>query len=239
MGEVIANKAAADDIFADLVTTHARAVARGGKWQQLAEERIGAVLSVITNLQLRLSTAESEVLPLKAALDAQDKRSDQFIGRLSDEIWNAIGRPSFDPTYDVVFPGGIANYTVGANEEQPDRMDLLADLLEMNLISKLDPATLADMVKRVRGESAAYRKVVDGFVQPRVRLQQLQRAKGAIAQSGQMELAHLKRLYKAQGFTEADIHSVIPDRPRPRKAPVTAPSPTPAVSVLTAPELAL
>ena len=34
---------------------------------------------------------------------------------------------------------------MGANEEQPD---------------------LADMVKRVRDEAAAYRKVVDGFVQP-------------------------------------------------------------------------
>jgi len=228
MGEVIANKAAADDIFADLVTTHAKAVARGEKWQQLAEERLGTVLGVIKDVQSRLAVAESEILPLRAAVEAQDKRSDQFIGKLSDDIWNAIGRPAFDPTYDVVFPGGIANYTVGANEEQPDRMDLLADLLEMKLISKLDPAMLADMVKRVREEAAAYRKVVDGFTQPRVRLQQIQRAKTAIAQSGQMELAHLKRLYKAQGFSEADIHSVIPDRPRPKKAPVTPPSPTPA-----------
>ncbi len=66
MGEVIANKAAADDIFADVVTTHARAVARGGKWQELAEERLGAVLGVITNLQSRLAAAESEVLPLRS-----------------------------------------------------------------------------------------------------------------------------------------------------------------------------
>jgi hypothetical protein len=166
-------------------------------------------------------------LPLKAAVEAQDKHSAQFIGKLSDDIWNAIGRPAFDPTFDVVFSGGIANYTVGANEEQPDRMDLLADLLELNLISKLDPATLTDMVKRVRDESAAYRKVVDSFAQPRIRLQQMQRAKTAIAHSVQMELAHLKRLYKAQGFSEADIHSVIPDRPRPKKTPVTPPSPTP------------
>ncbi len=180
MGEVIANKAAADDIFADVVTTHARAVARGGKWQQIAEERLGTVLGVINNLQSRLSAADTAILPLRAAVDAQDKHADQFIGKLSDDIWNAIGRPAFDPTYDVVFPGGIAQYTTGANEEQPDRMDLLANLLEMNLISKLDPATLTDMVKRVRDESAAYRKVVDSFAQPRIELQQLQRAKTAI-----------------------------------------------------------
>lgn len=228
MGEVIANKAAADDIFADVVTTNARADARGGQWKELAEQRLGAVLGVINSLQSRLGAAENQVLPLKAALEAQDKRSDQFIGKLSDDIWNAIGRPAFDPTYDVVFPGGIANYTEGTNEEQPDRMDLLADLLEMKLISKLDPALLADMVKRVREEASAYRKVVESFAQPRVQLRQMQRAKTAIGHSAQMELAHLKRLYKAAGFSEADIHSVIPDHPRPKKAPVAPASPTPA-----------
>ena len=84
------------------------------------------------------------------------------------------------------------------------------------------------MVKRAREEAAAYRKVADTFAQPRIQLQQLQRAKTAIAHSAQMELANLKRLYKAAGFSEADIHSVIPDRPRPKKTPVTPPSPTPA-----------
>jgi hypothetical protein len=83
------------------------------------------------------------------------------------------------------------------------------------------------------------RYVVDGFTQPRVRLQQLQRAKTTIAQSGQMELAHLKRLYKAQGFSEADIHRVFPNRPRLKKATVSPPSPTPAGPTLAVPELAL
>ena len=228
MGEVISNKAAADDIFADVETTHARAVARGGKWHQIEEDRLGSLLTVIANLESRLASAQAAVLPLKAAVEAQDKHADQFIGKLSDDIWNAIGRPAFDPTFDVVFPGGIAHYTTGANEDQPDRMDLLANLLEMNLISKLDASTTTDMVKAVREEAVAYRRVVDAFAQPRIELQQLQRAKTAIAHSAQMELAHLKRLYKAAGFSEADIHSVIPDRPRPKKPPVTPPSPTPA-----------
>lgn len=227
MGEVISSKAAADDIFFDVETTHARAVARGGKWQQIEQERLGTLLTVIADLKARLSAAEAAVLPLKAAVEAQDKRADQFIGKLSDDIWNAIGRPAFDPTYDVVFPGGIAQYTAGANEEQPDRMDLLANLLEMRLISKLDPNGLKDIVKSVRDEAAAYRKVIDSYAQPRIELQQLQRAKTAIAHSAQMELSHLKRLYKASGFSEADIHTVIPDRPRPKKSPVPPPSPAP------------
>jgi hypothetical protein len=50
-----------------------------------------------------------------------------------------------------------------------------------------------------------------------LRLRQLQRAKTAVAQSARMQLAQLKRIYKAEGFSEADIHSVIPDRPRSTK----------------------
>jgi hypothetical protein len=228
MGKVITSKAAAEDIFSDVATTHARAVARGGKWQTLADERLSAVLGVISQLRTRLANAETAVLPLRAAVDAQDKRADQLIGKLSDDIWNAIGRPAFDPTYDVVFPGGISNYTAGADEEQPDRMELLANLLELRLITKLDPTALTAMIQLVRDEAAAYRKVLDGFTKPRVELEQLQRAKTAVAHSAQMELAHLKRLYKAAGFSEADIHGVIPDRPRAKKPAVTPPGPTPA-----------
>ncbi len=121
MGEVISNKAAADDIFADVETINARAAARGGKWQLIEQDRFGALIGVIEGLKSRLGAAESAVLPLKAAIEAQDKHSDQFIGKLSDDIWNTIGRPAFDPTYDVVFPGGIAEYTAGTDEEQPDR----------------------------------------------------------------------------------------------------------------------
>ena len=45
-----------------------------------------------------------------------------------------------------------------------------------------------------------------------MRVTLLQREKTALGRAAQMELAHLKRLYKSEGFSEADIHSVIPDR---------------------------
>lgn len=112
-------------------------------------------------------------------------------------------------------------------------MELLAELLEMKLLSKVDSTLLVATVKRVRDEAAAYRKVVEAASQSRVRVQQLQRAKTAVAQSARMELAHLKRLYKAEGFSEADIHGVIPDRPHAKRAApaaaaaVTPPSPNP------------
>ncbi len=39
----------------------------------------------------------------------------------------------------------------------------------------------------------------------------------SLARAAQIELNQLKRLYKAEGFNEADIHTVIPDRPKMRR----------------------
>jgi len=226
MGQVINSSAAAEDIIADVQTTYARAKARGGLWQTQAEQRLTDILAVIASLESRLDATEAQLVPLTAAVVAQDVHADRLIGQVSDTIWNAIGRPAFDPSYDVVFPGGIACYTDGTNESQPDRMDLLAELLDLKIIAKLDPALRASVAQQVRDESAAYRKLIESYAPASLRLRQLQRAKTAIAQSARMQLAQLKRIYKAEGFSEADIHSVIPDRPRSsKKVEPTPPAP--------------
>jgi hypothetical protein len=56
------------------------------------------------------------------------------------------------------------------------------------------------------------------------------RATTALAQSSQMALSQLKRLYRAEGFSEAEIHTVIPDRPRKKPSSATPPSPAPTPS---------
>jgi hypothetical protein len=66
-------------------------------------------------------------------------------------VWNEIGRPAFDPTYDVVFPSGITYCTGGPNADQPDRMELLAQLLEMNIITRLSEGDAKDMAGRLLG----------------------------------------------------------------------------------------
>jgi len=45
-------------------------------------------------------------------------------------------------------------------------------------------------------------------------VEMLGRMRTVMARSSQRELAALKRLYKAEGFTEAEIHTVIPDAGR-------------------------
>jgi hypothetical protein len=52
--------------------------------------------------------------------------------------------------------------------------------------------------------------------------------KGVLARAIQMELSRLKRRYLAEGFTEAEIHQVIPDRPRAKPTKSAAPSGQPS-----------
>jgi hypothetical protein len=164
---------------------------------------------------------------LVAAVGAQDDVADKLIAQVSDDVWNKIGRPAFDPTYDVVFPSGIVYYTGGADAEQPERMELLAQLLEMNIITRLAEGDAKDMAARLRAAAETYRKALAPVAAPRARLQMFERALTAVAHSGQIALAHLKRLYRTEGFSEAEIHTVIPDRPRKKAAAkITAPTPS-------------
>lgn len=214
MGDVIRRNAAADDIMDDVRRTYTNATAKGGQWKVHAEARLKPVLVIYDALGGRLKTAEDAQAVLIAALNAGDERADLFLGRISDEIWNAVGRPAQDPSLSLIFPGGIAYYTDGPDDEQPERMELLAELLEANLHPKIDPQVAAKYAAEVRAEAARLQKVVEPARAGRARVELLGRVKTALARSAHMELAAVKRLYKAEGFTEAEIHSVIPDRGR-------------------------
>lgn len=222
MGDLIGKTAAASTIMTDVEATYAKAKARGGKWLELAERMLGGPLKLKEALAAQLRVTEAEVRGLLATVDAQDEAADRLIGQISDECWNAIGRPAYEPTYDVVFPSGIGYYTDGPDVEQPHRMELLANLLEMNVLARLPAEQAATMAKRLRDMAGAYREVLAPVAAPRTKLQMLERAATALARSSQIALAQLKRLYRVEGFTETEIHTVIPARPR-KKASVATP----------------
>lgn len=225
MPDLIGKTAAASEIMADVGTTYEKAKARGGVWFALAEKMLGGPLKLRDTLANQIRDVKAELRPLLAALDAQDDVADRLVGQISDEVWNAIGRPAFEPTYDVVFPNGIAYYTNGPDAEQPDRMELLANLLEMNMLARLPAEQAKAVAGRLREAAALYRKVLAPVGAPRVRLQMLERATVALAHSSQIALANLKRLYRAEGFTETEVHSVIPAHARRRAGSAASPTP--------------
>lgn len=224
MGEVIRKDAAASAVLSDLRTALSRARERGAPVQELAEERLAPVLALGDDVVRRLEEAERALVPLVAALAAEDEAADRLLGRTSDEVWNLVGRPAADPAFDLLFPSGIAYYAEGDVAEQPARMDLLAELLEGNIHPRVPAERARALAAEVRDAAARLRARVEAAGPARARAQQLTRIRTAIARSGATQLAALKRLLKAHGLSEAEVHRIIPDRPRAAGRPETPPS---------------
>lgn len=227
MGETIRKDAAVDDIIADGNTTLTKARARGGDWQTSADARLGPVLALGATVDARIASAKAAAAPAVAALDAGNHTADDLLGRISDDVWNAIGRPASDVAYDIIFPGGFAYYAEGDINEQADRMDMLAELLTSGIHPRLPADRATALAAEVTAASVALRALVDAARPLRARVELASRMKTAVARSTQLAIAGLKRAWKADGKSEADIHSIIPDRPKPKKATAVTPPVTP------------
>jgi hypothetical protein len=226
MGVIIRKTAATEDIIADLRVTLANARARSGPWAALAEAQIATAVALIDSTEARMAQAQDHADPLVAALDAKHEEADRLLERIWDEIWNEVGRPAADPALATLFPGGVSYYADGDVEAQPDRMELLAALLESNAHPRLAPVTSTSLAKRIYASATTLRSAVNAARGPSARVGLLQRVRRAIAATALKALANLKRSYKIEGFSESDIHTVIPDRDAARRAaPTTQPPP--------------
>jgi hypothetical protein len=222
MGEVIRKTAAADDIFSDVRATLVNARAKGGVWATLAEEQLSAVVALMDAVTSRHQEVSVPLPPLLAAIEAKDEEADRLLGRISDEIWNEVGRPASDAALSLLFPGGIAYYADGKQEEQPDRMELLVELLEAGIHPRLPSDKARTYAQAISDAAAALRGAYDAARLPLIQAKQLDQVRRALATTAQVHLAGLKRRYKVERFSEAEIHHVIPDRPRGAKEPVPA-----------------
>ena len=219
MGEIIRRDAAADDILGDARGTLTNAKARGGRWQELAEQRLGASLALVSNVETKYNAAKEELAPLAAQVDARNRNADATLGKNYDVIWNEVGRPAYDAALSVLFPDGIAYYAEGDTDGQPDRMDILVELLKSGIHPKLSKETAQIAANEIKAEGDALRGAVDGARKPAAQVKILGRVRTSLAKVVHADLANLKRLYKIEGFSEAEIHSVIPDRPSKPKKP--------------------
>jgi hypothetical protein len=92
-------------------------------------------------------------------------------------------------------------------------MVLLAELLESNLHPKL-AATATARAAEIRAAATSLEAALDAARKPRAKVRLFERVLTSIARTAHIELAKLKRYWKSEGLSEADIHAVIPDRPR-------------------------
>lgn len=223
MGNTIHSRAAQDDIVADVKATHTNATARGGRWQALADEKIGPIVALLGSIAAQRVTAGQEATTRGAELAVASGAADDVVGKVADDVWNAIGRLKTDAHYSLLFPGGIVAYTEGDAATQPTRMQILAQLFEANLHPKLTAAQGQAFATTVRTSALQLRQASDLARDAAAAAEVLDRVHVAVARVGALELAALKRLYKAEGFSEKEIHEVIPDRPRASSAAKTEP----------------
>jgi len=213
MGEIIRRDAAADDIVADAKTTLTNAKSRGGRWNELAVQRLGPVLGLFGSVEAKRAAAVEALTPLEAEVDSRNRHADATLGKQYDLIWNEIGRPAYDAALSVLFPDGIGYYAEGDTEGQPDRMEILVELLKSGIHPKLSEAAATAAANEIKAAGDALRTAVEAAGKPAAQVKVLGKVRVALAKVIHSELSNLKRLYKADGFSEAEIHTVIPDRP--------------------------
>lgn len=226
MGEVIRKNAAAEDILADTRSAMTQGTARGGTWQTLAAQALSGPLKIAELVAARAAAAHTTAAPLIATQSSVNQRVDDFVGRTADLIWNDLGRPAHESYYELMFPTGIAFYTDASDEEQPTRMELLAELLESGMHPLLDPKKAKGYASDLRRYAAEFQSAVDAARKPRAQVAMYERMQLAAARNCQAGLVNYKRLLKIAGMSESDIHSVIRDRPI--KRPAAAASAAPA-----------
>lgn len=227
MGEVIRRTAAVGDILSDVRESQTRAQAAGGLYKSLADQTLKPALQLCELIDGKWRAAVAKAEPLVAAQAAANVHADQLIARTSDSLWNDVGRPANDPQYDLLFPSGITFYTDGADAEQPERMDLLAEMIESGLHSLLEAKKAKDYAKQIRDEAAAFDAAIEAARKPRTRAAMYERMRSAAIRSAHGALTSYKRLLKANNISEAKIHEIIPDRPSQPSPRTPAPAPSP------------
>lgn len=213
MGKIIRNDAAVENISSDAHKTLTNATARGGRWKELAEARLGSVCALFASIEGQLQSAEDAHAPNAAKVAALNIRADRTIGKVYDTVWNEVGRPGSDAALSVIFPEGAGCYTEGDTATQPTRMRILGQLLGAGIHPKLSAATAQACVAEIAAEADELEKAVEASQLTSEKVNVFARVRTALGKVLQAELSNLKRAYKIEGFSEAEIHTVIPDRP--------------------------
>lgn len=241
MGKVIRKAAAVFDITADVRRAHLQGTTRGGKFRDLAAEHLAPVVDMIETVGQQAGAAQTEAEPLLAAVGVAHERTSGAVHKVYDDIRNALGRPRNDPALAILFPGGTSFYVDCLAADQPDRVDLLVSLLSTNPHPNLPPGAAAAAAATLQTEATALRGALMAARGPETRAILMAQVKDAIARRGAMALAAYKRALKAGGFTEAEIHTVIPNHPRPvakKDAATTAKPAAPATAATPQPPAA-
>lgn len=214
MGTVVHNNGPVDTICGHVRTSLTNSVARGGKFAEIAAVQIQPLHASIVSVDQSLVEATEAAATTGAVVTVAHDKAAATVRRVHDDTWNDIGRPRSDAPFELIFPSGSASYTDGDVETMPDRMELLARIFDKNLHPKLTPEQNKASAEKLRAAAAELTAALTQARLPAVNVALLGRTKIVMARSAQRALMGFKRSLKNAGYTEAEIHEVIPEFPK-------------------------
>jgi hypothetical protein len=200
------------DIIDAIRASLANARARGEPWRVHVEEHLGGVEALLDKLTAGRGAVNGQLTQYEAEIAEHSRKANVFIEETADKIWDRMGRPTNDPLYRILFFPVEGELLTGApSEEQPDRMDLLADMIMAGVYAPLDTEVATAVASEIQKQASAYYIVVDNARRLRRKLKILDALEELIARTGHVQHANLRRSLRAEGFAEAEIHEVVPD----------------------------
>jgi hypothetical protein len=200
------------DIIDTIRASLANARGRGERWKAHVEEHLGGIEGLLDKLEAGRAAVKERIGQFQAEMAEQSRQADVFIEEMADDIWDRLGRPTNDPLYQVLFfPVEGQLLKEAPSEEQPDRMDLLADMIEAGVYAPLDTEGAKEFASEIRKRSSAYYIVADNLRRLWRKLKILDALEELIARTGHVQHSNLRRRLREAGFGEAEIREVVPD----------------------------
>lgn len=225
MGVVITKNAAIADILADLRTAVDKAASRGGVWSEEAQKVLANPAVRAFGADEALEQADEALRLERIALELAVRAADLGVANAHDALWNRLDRPKDHPELEVIIPSPLREFTSQPPGDKPQWLDAMAQMLEEGLLSEVPLQDCVDVATELRARSAALVTVLERWEKARKQRTLKNALRKGYVRAARIQLVHLKRIYKARGKSEADIHRVIPDRKkyRPKAAIEEAP----------------
>ncbi len=211
MGEVIRSNAAAEDIEADILETARNAAARGGEIAAAAETRLGPAVEAIGSSKALLGAAQLADSLAWAPVEVENGKSDKEIGKVRDEMWNALGRPKDHPAMNAAIPGGIKTYTEGDIKDQPPLMGVFATRIRATAAPMWSEAAREAWATGITVRGGALEAVLAAHAPPAAAETVAAAGYRSAIRNGHAKLVMFKRDLFNLGLTETQAHEIIPD----------------------------
>ncbi|MBI2570454.1 MAG: hypothetical protein HYV63_25925 [Candidatus Schekmanbacteria bacterium] len=214
MGEVIRATADPEEIVKDARHALRKATDRGGEVAAAAKLRLEGPLTGVAAAETEKNRAHEVVEAAISAALAIDTQEDVMLGTTRDEMHNTLGRPASSPALTAIFGGGLRTFTEAPLLDQHIFMSVLATRIDAADAAPLQ-ARKVEWAQRVRDGADRHHRATEPVREAEALETVALAGHRAVARSCHVGLTRLKRDLKSLEMTEAQIHEIIPDRPRP------------------------